>query len=47
MPATNSSIIIIPLINDHLRLVKSSNRIVDALNFGRFVIKSAQISFRP
>ncbi len=38
--ATNSSIIIIPLINDHLRLVKSSNRIVDALNFGRFVIKS-------
>ncbi len=35
-----SNIIIIPLINDSRRQVKSSNRIVDALNFGRFVITS-------
>ncbi len=38
--AITSSIIIIPFIDDHIRLVKSSNRIIDALNFGRFVIKS-------
>jgi len=38
--AINSSIIIIPLLNDHIRFVKSSNRISDALNFGKFVIKS-------
>lgn len=34
----NSEIIIIPLINDKKSIVKSSNRIIDSLNMGRFVI---------
>ncbi len=38
--ALQSKAIIIPLINDHARHVKSSNRIIDSLNFGRFLIKS-------
>ncbi len=38
--AKQSSIILMPLIEDHIRLVKSSNRIIDALNLGRFVVKS-------
>tara|TARA_B100001769_G_scaffold265766_1_gene251351 strand:- start:123 stop:1091 length:969 start_codon:yes stop_codon:yes gene_type:complete len=38
--AKASSIIIMPLIEDHIRFVKSSNRILDSLNFGKFVIKS-------
>lgn len=33
-----SEVIIIPLFNDFKRLVKSSNRFVDAINFGRFII---------
>ena len=33
-----SEIIIIPLINDKKSLVKSSNRIIDSLNMGKFVI---------
>ena len=35
-----TSMIIMPLIEDHIRFVKSSNRILDSLNFGKFVIKS-------
>jgi len=35
-----SEIVIIPFINDYIRFVKSPNRIVDALNFGRFVVMS-------
>ena len=34
----NSEIIIIPLINDKKSIVKSSNRIIDSLNMGRFII---------
>ena len=33
-----SEIIIIPLINDKKSLVKSSNRIIDSLNMGKFII---------
>ena len=35
-----SEIVILPYPNDKERLVKSSNRIIDALNLGRFVILS-------
>ena len=38
--AFQSDAIIIPLINDAARQVKSSNRIIDSLHFGRFIIKS-------
>jgi hypothetical protein len=40
-----SDIIIIPYINDQIRYVKSSNRIVDSLNMGRFVIMSKAKQF--
>ncbi len=35
-----SEIIILPIIEDFRRIVKSTNRIVDSLNFGRFLISS-------
>ena len=35
-----SDVVIIPYIDDQIRYVKSSNRIVDSLNMGRFVIMS-------
>ena len=35
-----SDIVILPYIRDNQRLVKSSNRIIDSLNLGRFVIMS-------
>ena len=42
----NSNIIIIPLLNNNKSLVKSSNRIVDSLNMGRFVIISDNEQFK-
>lgn len=38
-------IIIIPYINDHIRYVKSYNRILDSLNMGRFIIMSKAKQF--
>lgn len=35
-----TDIVIIPYINDHKRLVKSYNRIIDSINLGRFTIVS-------
>ena len=40
-----SEIIFIPIINDKKSVVKSSNRIVDSLNMGRFVIMNDNIQF--
>jgi len=37
---SNSNIVIIPYPNDKERLVKSSNRIIDSMNLGRFVVLS-------
>lgn len=38
--ASETQIVIIPLIEDEKRYVKSSNRIIDSFNFGKIVIKS-------
>ncbi len=38
--AEETQIVILPLINDDKRYVKSSNRIIDSFNFGKIVIKS-------
>ena len=35
-----SDVVIIPLLDDAWRKVKSSNRIIDAINLGRFVVMS-------
>ena len=35
-----TDIVIIPYLNDHVRLVKSYNRITDSINLGRFTIIS-------
>ena len=41
-----SDIVILPIPNDKKRLVKSSNRIVDSLNLGRFTITSKTLQFK-
>jgi len=43
---TKSDVIIIPYIDDLQRKIKSSNRIIDAINLGRFVIMSDVSQFK-
>ncbi len=42
----NSDIVILPYPKDKERLVKSSNRIIDSINLGRFVLLSDVVQFR-
>ena len=42
---SNSNIVIIPYPKDKERLVKSSNRIIDSMNLGRFVVLSDVVQF--
>ena len=44
--AIPSDLIIIPYLDDNRRLVKSSNRIIDSINFGRFTIISNSKQFQ-
>ena len=41
-----SDVVIIPLLDDPQRKVKSSNRIIDAINLGRFVVMSDVTQFK-
>jgi hypothetical protein len=41
-----SDVVIIPLLDDAWRKVKSSNRIIDAINLGRFVVMSDANQFK-
>lgn len=44
--ANEADIIFIPYLTDQARLVKSSNRIIDSINFGRFVVMSDVSQFK-
>ena len=42
----NSDVVIIPYLDDLQRKVKSSNRIIDAINLGKFVVMSDAHQFK-